>query len=58
MMSELVAIRGDTETYELALTDAAGDPYDLTGVDIWFTVKRRLSSGTPSPDIIAAIQRL
>jgi hypothetical protein len=39
-MTLLQSYRGDTETFTLTLTDAAGDPLDLTGSDITFTAKR------------------
>jgi hypothetical protein len=32
--------RGDTATFTLTLTDAAGGPLDLTDLDITFTAKR------------------
>jgi hypothetical protein len=38
----LSAIRGDTEVYELTLTDGES-PLDLTAADIVFTAKRRLA---------------
>lgn len=48
----LAAVRGDTETYELALTNGAG-ALDLTDADITFTVKRRLDDD----DLDAVIQK-
>jgi hypothetical protein len=52
---DIEAIRGDTETYDLTLTDAAGDPVNLTGSTVWFTAKRRTSD--PDEDaIITATQ--
>lgn len=41
-MTLLSMTRGDTAAFAIALTDGAGDPLDLTGVDITFTAKRRL----------------
>lgn len=31
--------RGNSELYELTITDSAGNPIDLTGCTIWFTMK-------------------
>lgn len=38
-MSDIVCIRGDTEFYDLTVTDELGARVDLTGSDLWFTVK-------------------
>jgi len=32
--------RGDNKSYTLAFTDSAGDPIDITGWKIYFTMKR------------------
>ena len=32
--------RGDNKSYTLAFTDAAGDPIDITGWKMYFTMKR------------------
>lgn len=37
-MNDLAMIRGDTNEFELTLTDNAGDPFDLTDADITMTV--------------------
>lgn len=50
-MSVIEAIRGDTPTYDLALSGATG-PLDLTGKGITFTAKRRYSD----PDEAAVIR--
>lgn len=39
-MSILQATRGDDEIYELTLKQRDGTALNLTGVSIWFTVKR------------------
>lgn len=36
---DLSMIRGDSKTFALSLTDAAGDPLDLTGCTVWITAK-------------------
>jgi hypothetical protein len=41
-MTDIEVIRGDDEIYDLAFTDADGDPVDLTGAGIVFTAKRRI----------------
>lgn len=35
---QLTMMRGDSRTFTITLTDSAGDPYDLTGASLWFTV--------------------
>lgn len=40
MTSEFIT-RGDTKTWTLPLTDTTGDPFDLTGCTVWFSVKAR-----------------
>lgn len=37
-MNKITMTRGDTRTLTLTLTDAAGDPYDLTGATVRMTV--------------------
>lgn len=48
-MSTITVIRGDTRVLTLTLTDSAGDPFDLTGADVWFTagdlIAKRLGDG-------------
>lgn len=39
-MSILYVTRGDDEIYELTLRQANGQPLNLTGAGLWFTVKR------------------
>ncbi len=43
----LEMLRGDTFIFNLAVTDAAGDPMDLTGCTITMTVKRNLGQTDP-----------
>lgn len=38
-MADNEVIRGDTKKWSIALVDAAGDPLDLAGCTIWFTLK-------------------
>jgi hypothetical protein len=38
-VSEIVAIRGDTERYDLTVADALGTRVNLTGFELVFTVK-------------------
>jgi len=37
-MNKITMTRGDTRTLTLTLTDAEGDPYNLTGATLRFTV--------------------
>lgn len=39
-MTDLRARRGDDKTYQLTIRQANGVPLDLTGLELWFTVKR------------------
>lgn len=53
-MTDLVARRGDSETYELTLRDRNGNPLDLdTLTAMWFTVKR----SPASPDADSIVQK-
>lgn len=36
--NQIVHVRGDSGTFEVTLTDSAGDPLDLTGASVDFTV--------------------
>jgi len=38
-MTELSVYRGDDKTWNLNFTDANGDPIDLTGATVFFTIK-------------------
>lgn len=49
--SELIT-RGDTKTWMLPLTDTTGDPFDLTGCTIWFSVKQRFN--LPDTDAVVS----
>jgi hypothetical protein len=40
-MSRLTMTRGDRKVFNVTLTDAAGDPLDLTDLELTFTVKER-----------------
>jgi hypothetical protein len=53
-MNDLTVIRGDTVTFELTITDSAGDPYDLTGAEVWFSVERLGISKTVGSGITVA----
>jgi hypothetical protein len=50
---DIEARRGDTETYDLAITDRAGDPVNLTGSTVWFTAKRHTSDADDDAIITA-----
>jgi hypothetical protein len=52
-MTLLSMTRGDTAVFDVALTDGAGDPLDITDATLTFTVKRRLSD----PDSAAVVQK-
>ena len=45
--------RGDTQIYKLILKDPNGNPIDLTGAAIWFTMKRNPND----PDANAVVQK-
>jgi hypothetical protein len=38
-VSSLTGVKGDTEKYDLTVTDAEGDALDLTGCGLTFTIK-------------------
>lgn len=42
-MADLSMTRGDTPTFDLTITDAAGDAVDLTDATIAFTAKRSIA---------------
>jgi len=47
-------IRGDTKFINIELKDKDGNPIDLTGSTIWFTLKENIKD----PDTAAAIQKV
>lgn len=49
-MTELSAYRGDDKTWNLNFTDANGDPIDLTGSTVFFTVK--VNKSDPDSDAV------
>lgn len=42
-MTDLRMTRGDSKAFAFALTDASGDPIDLTGASVWMTAKEAFS---------------
>lgn len=38
-MTDLRMTRGDSKAFAFAITDASGDPLDLTGASVWMTAK-------------------
>ena len=52
-MNKIVVTRGDTKELTLTLVDDQGGPYDLTNVDVWFSVgsllSKRLGAGIAVP---------
>src|SRR4030095_8657126 len=42
MTTQMIA-RGDSHTWNLPLVDETGNPFDLTGCSVWFTVKQRFN---------------
>lgn len=46
-MSDLVAVRGDTQEYLITLTDSSDEPLSLDGVDVRFTAKRHYADAEP-----------
>lgn len=46
--------RGDTKIYDIVITDDTGNPIDITGSTIWFTLK----SDPTSDDTNAEIQKV
>lgn len=52
-MSDLVAVRGDNETYDLTVVLPDGDPVNLTDATLWFTVKKNKAE----PDAAALITK-
>jgi hypothetical protein len=47
MSDLLVMYRGDTFTFTQSVVDAAGEPIDLTGAMVTFTVKRKFNDLLP-----------
>jgi hypothetical protein len=39
--------RGTSKILSLTVTDSSGDPYDLTGATIWFSLKKKVSDSVP-----------
>ena len=35
--------RGDTKIFNLSFKDSAGDPIDITGHELWFTMKKNVT---------------
>lgn len=52
-MSDLIAVRGDNEAYDLQVATGAGVAIDLTGASLWFTVKKN----STHKDLQALIQK-
>lgn len=48
----LEVIRGDTRRYEITVTDDAGLPVDLSGASVYFTVRKKYSSGANDTDAV------
>lgn len=42
-MTAIEVYRGDSPTFEITVTDQNGDPVDLTGAEIVFSVKKKLT---------------
>lgn len=51
MSKPLGVIRGDTKIYTLTYTDSDGEPLDLTGYTVWFTVKENVDDTDASAKI-------
>lgn len=47
MRNPLRMRRGDTPIWELAVTDADGSPFDLTGCTLYFTAKLLITDADP-----------
>ena len=68
-MTDLAMIRGDDEAFDLTLVDDAGDPFDLTDCELYFTVGTLFTKtvgagitvdpdGTPAPDPTTGLARI
>ena len=44
--NSLTLVRGATKTIELTVLDDAGEAFDLTSAELWFTVKKFISDET------------
>lgn len=51
MQTNIKLRRGDSRTITIAVVDSAGDPYDLTGLTVWFTAKTKYSLADASAEI-------
>jgi len=53
MANEISIVRGDTSAITITVTDSNGTAYNLTGFEMWCTVKRNKDD----PDISAILQK-
>ena len=53
-MTELNAVVGDTPAYRITFTDSSGNAIDISGYDIYFTVKSALTDA--DADAVIAIK--
>jgi len=56
-MTDLTIYRGDNKTWTIAFTDDAGDPIDITGYTLFFTVKNKGCYQDDSADTNALIEK-
>lgn len=56
-MTDLTIYRGDSKTWNLTFTDAAGTAIDITGYTIFFTVKKKNSYTNDTVDTDAIVQK-
>ena len=52
-MSDITIIRGDDKTFNITITDKNGDPFNLTGYTVFFTVKRSFRESTDEDALIS-----
>ena len=53
-MTNIIAVRGDTQTYTLTFTDSVGAPLDLTGAAVTFSVKDRFAKTVGAGIVVSA----
>jgi hypothetical protein len=56
-LTTITLIRSDTYDFNITFKDSAGDPIDITGYEVWFTVRTGLPKTTVTDDTDATISK-
>jgi len=57
-LKDISIIRGDNYSFNIVFTDLSGDPKDITGYTIWFTVRASIPKVTVENDDDATISKI